>query len=269
MSLLAGYFCIFLVGLVLGLLGGGGSILSVPVLVYLFGMAASQATVYSLFLVGISSLIGTFSYLPKKLVDFKVGLFFLFPSMIGVAIARRWLLPALPDLFFQLNSFALTKDRLILLVFGLVMGLASYSMLRARRTGSNQVESTTPRLALISICGFAAGAVMGFVGAGGGFLIIPVLVSLGSVEMKRAIGTSLFIITASSLFGFGSDWLAGVLIDWKLLGVLSPLSISGVVIGSRLSGRVPSSLLKRAFGVMILVIALALITKELFFSSVG
>jgi len=260
-----GYFSALLIGLVLGLLGGGGSILGVPVFVYFFGIGASLATAYSLFVVGVSSLVGTFSYLRKSLVDFKVGPFFLIPSMAGVWVSRRLVLPAISPVV-SIGGFSVSKDRLILLVFAAVMAVASYSMLRPRNA-AKEIHASEPNSLLIAVYGLLAGVLMGFVGAGGGFLIIPILVGLGKIEMKRAIGTSLFIIAVSSLFGFAVDLLAGVVIDWAFLLGFSALSILGIVVGAGLSGRFPSQALKRAFGIMVLVIAVVMITKELFFGN--
>jgi len=261
-----GYISAVLVGFTLGLFGGGGSILTVPVLAYLFQVPASLATMYSLFVVGITSLVGTIGYLRQRLVDFRVGAFFLFPSLLGVWIARRVLLPAIPESLIQGDGFSLTKDRLILLVFASVMGLASYSMLRRPKQLPNEPPAPTKsRIKHIPIYGFMAGSLMGFVGAGGGFLIIPVLVSLGRMEMKPAIGTSLLIITLSSLFGFLGDFLNAASVDWTFLFTFSVLSIVGVFLGAQLGKKVSAQALKRGFGFMILGVSLLIVLKETFF----
>jgi len=266
-SLIAlGYISAILVGFALGLLGGGGSILTVPVLAYLFQIPASLATMYSLFVVGITSLVGTIGYLRLRLVDFRVGAFFLFPSLLGVWIARRVLLPAIPDSLMQGGSFVLTKDRLILLVFAGVMGLASYSMLRRPKQLPNDPRAMAkPGSKHIPIYGFMAGGLMGFVGAGGGFLIIPVLVGLGKMEMKPAVGTSLLIITLSSLFGFAGDFLNASSVNWSFLLTFSSLSIAGVFLGAQLSKKVSAQALKRGFGFMILGVSLLMVLKETFY----
>lgn len=261
--MLFGYLGVFLVGGVLGLLGGGGSILSVPILTYLFGFPASTATVYSLFLVGVSSLIGTASYLQRNLVAPKVGTFFLVPSIAGVTFARRIILPALPAEIIHVENFVLTKDRLILLVFALVMVIASYSMLRARGETSPLPAGSEGSPVRIGTFGFAAGLLMGFVGAGGGFLVIPVLVEWGKLPMKLAIGTSLLIITVSSLMGFAGDIAAGTPVDWRFLTVLCVLSILGVLAGARVSTHISGARLKRAFGILVLAIALIIVVSEL------
>ncbi len=256
-----GYFGAVLVGFVLGLLGGGGSILTVPILAYLFRIPASLATTYSLFVVGTTSAVGTFGYLRLGLVRFRAGALFLFPSLVGVWLARRTLLPAIPPALFQIEGFSLTKDRLILLVFAAVMGLASYSMLQTRKPA----KAPSDKPWLMSLYGLVAGGLMGFVGGGGGFLIIPVLVSVAKMEMKPAIGTSLFIITISSLFGFSGDFAASPAIDWRFLSLFTGLSIVGVFLGAQASKKFPSSQLKKAFGWMVASIATLMVLKELFF----
>jgi uncharacterized protein len=262
--ILLSFVCAFFVGVVLGLFGGGGSILGVPILVYLVGIPASLATVYSLFLVGVSSLVGTVTYFRRGLVDFPMGILFLLPSMIGVWVARRVLLPATPPIVFD-GFYPLAKDQLILLVFAVVMVVAAYSMLRPKRSGVTSTAVARPRNSIIALYALFAGLLMGFVGAGGGFLIIPVLVGLGRVEMKKAIGTSLAIITVSSLFGFSSDFFAGVSMDWKFLGLFTGLSVLGVFAGTWASARVPAAQLKQGFGLMVLIIAAGMLVKELVF----
>ncbi len=254
------------VGFALGLLGGGGSILTVPALVYLFHIPATQATLYSLFVVGITSLVGTLDYLRLGLVQFRVGAYFLFPSLLGVWFARRVVLPLIPETLLELEGFILTKDRLILFVFAAVMILAAYSMLRNRKpqpSALSGVESN--QLQRIPWYGLGAGSLMGFVGAGGGFLIIPVLVVLGKMEMKPAIGTSLFIITLSTLFGFAGDLLKSIPLDWLFLLSFSGLSVAGVFLGVQVGKKVPPQRLKRLFGFMILGVSLLILLKESFF----
>lgn len=260
--ILLGYISALFIGLVLGLLGGGGSILAVPILVYLFGIPASLATVYSLFVVGITSAVGTFGYLRAKLVDLPTGAFFLFPSLLGVTLARRWILPRIPELILDLEGFSLTKDRLILFAFALVMSLAAYSMLRRSKPTSPTGDQ---RRRWIPLYGLSAGLIVGFVGAGGGFLIIPVLVGLGKVDMKPAVGTSLLIIASSSLFGFAGDLAQIPALDWSFLLSFTALSIVGLFVGMRLSRRVSSASLKRSFGGMILAVAAFILIKESFF----
>jgi uncharacterized protein len=261
-----GYFFAILVGFVLGLLGGGGSILTVPILAYMFEIPASVATTYSLFVVGTTSVVGTLRYLRLGQVDFRAGPLFLFPSLVGVWLARRILLPLVPELLFETAGFSLTKDRLVLLTFAGVMGLASYSMLQRRKTQPRQKATTVESKTFsIPLYGLMAGGLMGFVGAGGGFLIIPVLVGVANLEMKHAIGTSLFIITVSSLFGFVGDLLKNPVVDWKFLAVFTGLSIVGVLLGTQASKKVPSSQLKRAFGFMVAGVALLMVAKEILF----
>jgi uncharacterized membrane protein YfcA len=261
--ILLGYAGIFAAGLVLGLLGGGGSVLGVPILVYLFRLPASAATTYSLLLVGSSSLIGVVAYLRQRLVDFRAGTLFLLPSLLGVLLARRILLPALPDELFRAGAFVLTKDRLVLLVFAAVMGAAAHAMLC--RTGKNDAKRARGRPTKLLGAGLVAGLVMGFVGAGGGFLVVPVLVRTAHLDMKRAVATSLFVLFGSAWFGVTSDGLTGASIDGAWASVLVSVSFAGVIVGTILSSRTPAHRLKRWFAYLVAVIALAITVKELLF----
>jgi uncharacterized membrane protein YfcA len=260
-----GYVASVFIGISLGLIGGGGSILTVPVLVYLFGIDAFLATEYSLFIVGISSLVGSFSYFKKGLVDFKTAFIFGVPSIISIFLTRNFLLPLIPDEVFRIGNFMVTKDLFLLLLFAGLMITVSYKMIQKRvglkiEIGNSQNNNTTLAVAEGSIVGILTG----LVGAGGGFMIIPALVNLLKTPMKTAIGTSLVIISLNSLIGFFSS-MNHVKIEWNLLGTISGIAIVGILIGSQLSKKIDGKKLKPAFGWFILVMGIYIIIKELFF----
>jgi len=258
-----GYIASVLIGISLGLIGGGGSILTVPVLVYLFGLDAFLATEYSLFIVGISSVVGSVSYFKKGLVNFKTALVFGIPSIISIFLTRNYMLPLIPDNVFIINKFMVTKDILLLLIFAGLMILASYKMIGKGK--ECQVETHHKNNTLLAAGeGSVVGILTGLVGAGGGFMIIPALVSLLKTPMKVAIGTSLVIISLNSLIGFFSS-INNVAIDWKLLITISSIAIVGIIIGSKLSKKVDGKKLKPAFGWFILVMGIYIIIKEIFF----
>ncbi len=252
-----------IMGLTLGLLGGGGSILTVPILVYLFAINPIEATAYSLFVVGLSAGIGAISYYKKKLIAFKVGIIFAVPAFLGVFSARAWLVPALPEEILRLSNFVLTKEILVMLVFAVLMILASYSMIRGRKE-EKEVKEKKIVLPLVALEGIVVGLLTGFVGAGGGFLIIPALVFFAGLPMKQAIGTSLMIISFKSLLGFSGDILAMPNIDWHFLFGISLLSIVGIMIGTYLVQFVPEKKLKKVFGFFVLIMGLAILSEQLF-----
>lgn len=259
-----GYLASVLIGISLGLIGGGGSILTVPVLVYLFGLDAFLATEYSLFIVGISSVVGSVSYFKKGLVNFKTALVFGIPSIISIFLTRNYIVPLIPDEVFTVGNFVVTKDILLLLIFAGLMILASYKMIQkttdcVTKTSDLQKNSTL----LAAGEGSVVGILTGLVGAGGGFMIIPALVNLLKTPMKVAIGTSLVIISLNSLIGFFSS-MDAVKIDWKLLATISSIAIIGIIIGSQLSKKIDGKKLKPAFGWFILVMGMYIIIKELF-----
>lgn len=249
-----GYVAAIFMGLSLGMIGGGGSILTVPILVYLFKIEPVLATAYSLFIVGLTALVGGGSYLKKGEVDLKTGLIFAAPSFVGVYVARAYLVPNLPDTIFTLGSMVVTKAMLIMGVFAVLMLLASVSMIRTKKEAAAPKKlSTMQRTALISAEGLVVGGITGFVGAGGGFLIIPALVLLVGLPMKIAVGTSLFIIAAKSLLGFTGDLQGHTAIDWSLLVSVSAIAIVGLLVGVKFSKKVSEKTLKKGFGYFVLI----------------
>lgn len=260
---LIGFAAAILIGVSLGLIGGGGSILTVPVLVYILGVDPVLATAYSLFVVGSTSLVGAGTYMKKGLVDYKTAVVFAIPSFIAVFLTRKYLVPALPDPLFSLGETAITKNIGIMVFFAIIMLAASYSMIKEKKNkDSDENEKVKFNFPLIAIEGSIVGVITGIVGAGGGFLIIPALVLLARLPMKMAVGTSLLIIAAKSLIGFLGD-LSTQTIDWKMLLVFTGLSIVGIFIGSSLSKKINEKVLKKGFGWFVLIMGIYIIGKEL------
>ncbi len=260
---IAGYFSAILIGVTLGLIGGGGSILTVPVLVYIMGINPVLATAYSLFIVGLSAMVGAFRNGKMGNIDFKTGFVFAAPSFIAVYYTRRILVPAIPQELFTINNWTLTKEVAIMLFFAFVMLLAALSMINGRRE-STETKPKEFNYFIIILEGLFVGVVTGLVGAGGGFLIIPALVLLAGLPMKKAVGTSLMIIAIKSLIGFTGDLSTSLIIDWSFLSTFSLLAILGILLGSYLSKSVDGSSLKKVFGYFVLLMAVIVILKELF-----
>ena len=259
-----GYIASVLIGISLGLIGGGGSILTVPVLVYLFGLDAFLATEYSLFIVGISSVVGSFSYFKKGLVNLKTAFVFGIPSIISIFLTRNYLVPLIPDEVFSINNFVVTKNIFLLLIFAGLMILASYKMIqKSPELQLQPVNFNKNKNLLTAGEGSVVGILTGLVGAGGGFMIIPALVNLLKTPMKVAIGTSLVIIALNSLIGFFSS-VKNIEVDWKFLTTISSIAIIGIIIGAQLSKKIDGKKLKPAFGWFILVMGIYIIVKELF-----
>ena len=255
-----GYIGALIVGLVLGLIGGGGSILTVPLLVYLLGYNPVLATAYSLFVVGTSSMVGTYQKHKKGLVDFRTGLAFSFPSFIAVYLTRRYLVPGIPDTFVSIADYTLTKDMGIMLFFAIIMLLAAVSMIKK---GKNEdTSSTSQPYYKTFIQGLIIGTITGIIGAGGGFLYVPALVIWANIPMKKAVGTSLVIITINSLIGFIGD-VQTLDIEWAFLLIFTGISILGIILGVFFSKFVSSRKLKKSFGVFVLLMAIYIMYKEL------
>lgn len=263
------FFLILLMGLVLGLTGGGGSILTVPILKYGFDLPTQTAITYSLFLVGSTSFFGTLIYIYKKQVDIKTGLIFSLPSIFGVVLTRRFLLPSLPESLLALAGFELTKDGLVLALFIAVMLFSSYRMITGGSKPSTNPEanqavnsadnnSKNSQFLPLLIKSFLVGILTGLIGAGGGFVIVPVLVLVFKLKIKQAIATSLFVITLNSLIGFISSPAQGE-VDWRFLLILLVLSFLGNLLGILLQKHTPSKALKKGFGYFVLAIAVFMI----------
>lgn len=258
-----GYFCSLLIGVSLGMIGGGGSILTVPVLVYLLGVEPITATAYSLFIVGVTSLIGAIPKYRNGMIQLRTAVVFGIPSIISVYLTRRFLLPSIPQHIITLGNMELTKSMMLMLLFSVLMIIASYTMIKGNNKEKNTDDVQQFNYPMIGLEGLVVGVLTGLVGAGGGFLIIPALVVFTKLNMKKAVGTSLLIIAAKSLIGFLGD-LSHVTIQWTLLLEVTVLAIIGILIGNQSSKKVNAHVLKKFFGWFVLVLGIYIIVKEIF-----
>ncbi|OEY72378.1 sulfite exporter TauE/SafE family protein [Salegentibacter salarius] len=257
-----GYFGALIIGVVLGLIGGGGSILTVPVLVYLLAINPVTATAYSLFVVGASALVGAFKNMQKKLVDFRTAIVFSIPAFIAVYATRKYMVPAIPESLFSIGGFEITKNIGIMLFFAIIMILASVSMIRENGKKKAEAEKISYNYPLIIIEGIVVGVLTGIVGAGGGFLIIPALVLLAKLPMKKAVATSLLIIAIKSLIGFIGD-VQNMNIDWIFLAIFTGLSVVGMFVGIYLNKFIDGKKLKKGFGWFVLLMGVYIIWAEI------
>jgi uncharacterized membrane protein YfcA len=267
MLIVFGYISALLIGISLGLIGGGGSILAVPALAYLFMLDEKYATAYSLFIVGLSALVGGLKQHLKGFVDWRTAVVFGIPALIGVSVVRKFVIPILPEVLFNFGDFEFTRRMAMFGLFAILMVPAAFSMLKdkkeIKKTGNNdgKVKYNYP---LILIEGLIVGGITGLIGAGGCFLIIPALVILANVEMKVAVGTSLIIIAVKSLIGFFIGDALTLNIDWSLLFTFTATSLVGIFIGTYLSGFVDGKKLKKGFGYFIFVMAFFIFYMEFF-----
>jgi hypothetical protein len=254
-----GFVAALLMGVIMGLVGGGGSILTVPILVYFFNQDAMSATTGSMFVVGISAIFGATIYFKQGHVDFKKGLKFALPGLFGVVFGRHFLLPLLPDQLNFLNIMSLSKSAFVLMAFSVTMIAAAFSLLNPKISKS----STHPHLFKFIFQGFLVGCLTGFVGAGGGFLIGPALIAFARLPMRVAVGTSLVIISINSLFGFTIS-LQAEPVNWLLFLKVAFIGVIGLLIGILFSNKVNESFLKKGFGYMILVVGGFVLTQQIF-----
>ena len=250
-----------MVGFVMGLLGGGGSILTIPIFVYMFGITPVLATAYSLFVVGSTATVGTIKNFQQKTIHLSTGLLFGIPSFVGTYITRRYILPNLPDILWSIGDFTLSKDIFIMLLFASLMLMASISMIRNKeKSEMKNFKGGNTKLITVAL-GMIIGLLTGFIGAGGGFIIVPALIFLTRLPIKMAIGTSLFIIMMKSFIGFLGD-LQTISMDWKFLIVFSTLAAIGIIVGVQVAKRTQAKNLKTIFGWFILIVGIYVIFKE-------
>ncbi len=261
-----GFTLAIIIGIALGLIGSGGSILTIPVLVYVSNIAPGIATTYSLFIVGISALTGSFKGAKDHLLDFRMALYFGLPSVVSIFIMRKFLLPLLPDNLGTIAGFILTKNMLIMLVFSILMIGASFSMIRKTHPAATMSVHVNPG-AIISK-GILIGLLTGFVGVGGGFLIIPALLFSAKLPMNKAIATSLLIIAANSLIGFAGS-MDHIQIEWKFLSAFTLFAGMGIFAGLYLRKKISNEKLKPAFGWFVLVTGVYILLKELLIPSIA
>jgi len=259
-----GYIASVFIGISLGLIGGGGSILTVPVLVYLFGVTPEMSTAYSLFIVGITALVGSLRNASLGQIEYRTALVFAVPAFIAVYLTRRFLVPSIPDPVFSTEIMTLSKDTAIMVFFALIMLAASVSMIRSRKDEIEVTQKPVFNYPAIIIEGALVGVLTGVVGAGGGFLIIPALVLFAKLPMKKAVGTSLLIIAFKSLIGFKGDLdRPDLIIDWTLLLSISAIAIGGIFVGIYLTRFIDGTRLKTGFGWFVLAMAVYIILKQI------
>ncbi|GAB4347368.1 MAG: sulfite exporter TauE/SafE family protein [Flammeovirgaceae bacterium] len=264
---LIAYFLAFVIGLIMGIMGAGGGIMAVPILVYLLDIEPILATTNSLFIVGITSLVGSANYMRWQLVNYKTAILFALHSFLAVFLTRNFLLPAIPLTIFEWHQWKLTKEVLILGLFALIMIFSAYNMIKSNKhigAPIGKPVSIRKNYPAFLLKTSIVGVVTGLVGAGGGFLIVPALVLLMRLPMKNAIGTSLFIISLNSIMGFFSS-LGHQNIHWSFLIPFSAVAVVGVLMGSHFSKYLPANHLKTAFGWFVLLMGVAIFIKELFF----
>ncbi|RZA01055.1 MAG: sulfite exporter TauE/SafE family protein [Sphingobacteriaceae bacterium] len=262
MEILA-YIASAVIGISLGLIGGGGSILTMPVLVYLFGLNPVLATSYSLFIVGSTSLIGTVDNFIKGLVSVKTALLFGLTSITTVFVTRKFIIPVIPDNLFTIGGFTVTHNILTMVLFALLMIVAATAMIRNGKNAEPvALNKKNPHLIKLLLLGVGIGLATGVLGAGGGFLLIPTLVLLVGMPMKEAVGTSLLIIALNSLIGFAGD-LGHFKINWLFLLTITAIATAGIFIGTAINKKINGAKLKKGFGWFLLLMGTYIIIKEL------
>jgi uncharacterized membrane protein YfcA len=266
---IAGYIAMSLVGMTLGLIGAGGSILTVPILVYFFGHSAADATAYSMGIVGASSLVALCTYWSQGKINFQSAFRFIPASLVGVFVARKLIVPSIPEVVWTSGAVTVSKNQLILSSFAVIMVLAARSMMRSSPQPGVDQHEVRPKASLVArsiTTALGVGLVTGFVGAGGGFLIIPALVNLLGMQMAEAVGTSLLIIAINTISGFLGS-LSEQDLPWQQLMVLTSIATVFAFVSSRFAHRVPQEKLKLAFGWFILLVGSWILIEQMIIRS--
>jgi uncharacterized membrane protein YfcA len=256
-----GYIGALIMGLVLGLTGSGGAILTVPILVYLFSVDAVLATTYSLGIVGFTGIAGTIKQVKSKNISWETAFTFGLASVAGVFVARRFILPLVPENLINFGDFHLSKGITLLLLFAVMMLVAAYTMIVKKH--KEDEEKPAPNMISLTLKGLIIGLITGFVGASGGFLIIPVLVFSAGLPMKKAVGTSLFVVMVNCLIGFASSLSVTPYVDWKFMAVFVAIAMVGIILGIQYASKISNEKLKYGFGWFVLVMGVFIISKEL------
>ena len=234
------------IGLSLGLIGGGGSILTVPILVYFLGVSPHHAVGMSLAVVGATSLLGAWLHHRKENVDLRTGLLFGAAGIVGAVLGSP--------------LTKLVSPGSLLLIFGVLMLIVAASMLWRRNRRADE-SGHTPHSAQGLAAGFGVGILTGFLGVGGGFLIVPAMVYFGGLSIKKAIGTSLLVIFLNCVAGLAGH-VSQDIFDWSLTGLVMALAVGGAVAGTVLSHRLAADRLQRVFAVLVLGVGGFLIVKN-------
>ena len=256
-----GLLLAFIIGLSLGLLGSGGSAITVPVLVYFMGIAPSQAIPDSVFVVGVTSLAGALYNLLKKQVAWKPVLYLGIPSVVAAFLTRRFFVPLLPEGIKLSSSIIISKDSYLMLLFAILLIVIARNMILKKKIDATVIHSKNILPAIVS--GIIVGILIGLLGIGGGFLIVPVLVIYFGLDMKFAVGTSLWLITFNSLISFAGDTSHKVF-SWNFLLIYTSLTVIGMIISWSLSRKIQSENLKVIAGYVILVTGILVIAERLF-----
>ena len=249
---IAGYCFSLLIGFSLGLIGGGGSILTIPVLVFFFKIDPAIATTQALFIVGLTAISGSVPHYRNHNIDYKTAFLFGIPSVMVLFIMRRWLLALIPSTIFRLGSLVLSKPLFIMIIFSILMLIAGWTMIRENSYIPSKEKQSFTRLI---IQGCITGAVTGFIGIGGGFIIVPSLVLFAGLSMKKAIGTSLTIITINCLVGILGNLEAAASLDYFFLSTFAAFAIMGMLAGTWAIRFIPDKKLKPVFGWIVLAMS--------------
>lgn len=257
-----GYVAMVGVGLILGGIGSGGSMLAIPILVYLFSEDVETASAYSLFLVGVTSLTGAILKQKEQFVAVRAAAMFGIPSITTTFITRKWLIGYVPDHIGEAGSLQITKGDVLMWLLASLMIVSSLMMLK---DPAAKIAHSEGKYSFLIPSGFVAGMISGLAGIGGGFLILPAMVLFAGVSVRTAIGTTLLIIAANSLLGFCGD-VFNHAVNWYFLLSLTGVSVLGLLVGVWAGKRIsPPFSARKGFAWFTILTAVFILVRELFY----
>ncbi|MEY5047042.1 MAG: hypothetical protein RLZZ175_401 [Bacteroidota bacterium] len=259
-----GYIGALIMGLLLGFIGGGGSILTVPILIYLFNIEAHVATTYSLLVVGIVSFYGSINNIKNKIADFKTAILFVIPSAITVYFTKKIFIANLPDPLININYFTVSKHQFTLSFFIILMFIVGYKMIFTDlKVKTDEIKINKPNILILNIAAIVVGIITSIAGVGGSFLILPVLITYLGFSFKKAVATALLIVTFNSLLGFSIDIQHHIDFNWHLLTIFTSIAIIGEILGQFLSKKIPIIYIKKTFGFIVILMAISILIVEI------
>jgi uncharacterized protein len=251
------------IGMSLGLIGAGGSILTIPALVYILKIDPLTSSVYSMFIVGTSSLVGGIKSFSKNLVDFRIVTLFGFPSLVGVLIARNIIYPSIPAQLHPINNFTVSKSGLFMFCISVIMFYVGLKMLIKSEKDQIHEKFKDSKSLLLPLQGLFIGTLTALLGIGGGFLIVPALFFWTNLPMKKTVGTTLVIIAINALVSFLNSYSKTIL-NWHFLLLFSAGSMIGMFLGIKTREVITGIHLTKMFGWLVLGISLFIVYKEFF-----
>lgn len=259
LTIIIGYILAIIIGLSMGIMGSGGSIMTLPIFVYLFHIDPSHALVYSLFTIGVTALLGSINHIKNKQIDYRSTFLFIIPSLLFIYLTKQLILPYIPTTF-HFGKTDINSSQIIMFLFAFVILSSSYAMINMNHESFSKNKLSYFK---IMLTGAFIGLLTSLFGAGGGFIIVPALVVLLGNSIHQATSTSLFIIAINSIFGFLTNYIHFYDVNWTTLIIFTVITLIGLIIGIQIKPKLNSQKMKISFGYILGIIGFSIATIEM------